>query len=109
MIWYPRTHHPPLQALARRVDRVLTVTTSTTTTNPSTHFRAYQPLLVGWIMGADVNDDRSREEIDRDDKTQATDWRNNNETTKQQGRQNDGTTSKQMRREDENDEERMAG
>ena len=33
----------------------------------STHPHAYEPLLVGWIVGADGNDDRALEEGNGDD------------------------------------------
>jgi hypothetical protein len=52
---HPSTHHPPLRALARRVDRVLTALSRPPQQQqaPSTHSHAYEPLLVGWIVGAD--------------------------------------------------------
>jgi len=46
----PSTRPPPLRALARRVDRVLTATPShNDDEHYSTRPHAYEPLLVGWI------------------------------------------------------------
>ena len=54
--WPPSTHPPPLQALARRVDRVLTGMPPLPHNNDkwyTTCPHAYELLLVGWIAGAD--------------------------------------------------------
>ena len=61
------THLPPLPALACRVDQVLIAMLPDNNEWYSTHPNAYKPLLVGWIVGADGNDNGAREEGNRDD------------------------------------------
>jgi hypothetical protein len=60
----PSTQTPPLRAFARRVDRVLTATLHPPPHSTRPH--AYEPLLVGWITGADwTTRGRGEEEGDR--------------------------------------------
>jgi len=52
--WHPSTCPPPLRALAHRVDWVLTAMAPHNDDEwHSTRPHAYEPLLVGWIVGAD--------------------------------------------------------
>jgi hypothetical protein len=69
--WGPRedgdsSYHlsPLLQALACRVDQVLTAMPPSPSMMTSTHPHAYKPLLIRQIVGADGNNNRDDESHD---------------------------------------------